>query len=168
MSAEHEEVARKINGLIEEQRGNHHPVDRDYDTPMCAGCLEEWPCPTALMLDHYTDIMEVVTFLRDPVLEFAREMEKKLRRHDGDKQGWNIEFWESLLPLFISLDQHKGKLLRSIAEPRSLGAMDQIISDAADVANFAMMIADNASRWKELLKSRSAPATSEGDPDAPE
>jgi len=149
--SEQEEKVQKINILINEVRAIHVSVDREHDIPMCEGCFEDWPCSTILMIEHYIDLMEVLTFLREPVLEFAEEMEKKLRKHDGDKSGWIFDNSpHSLDELRMSLSSHLFRLTMSTGTwPYNY---DKLISDAADVANFAMMIADNARLWKEEAK----------------
>jgi hypothetical protein len=170
MPAEHEEAARKIYAFMEELRESHVSIPREYDTPMCGECLEEWPCSTILMLDHYQEIMGVVTFLRNPVLDFAEEMEKRLREND-EKGGWRIDTpeYDSLRHFIRSIDNHFYKLRDILGVwPYTEEALDAMIRRSAHIANFAMMIADNAAHWKELLKSGSATAADEGDPDAPE
>lgn len=110
--------------------------------------VQVWPCGYIAMIDHYTDIMGVVANLRDEVLEFAEAMEAKLKKHDGDKTGWIMEDTAlSLSGLRKSLHGHMMKLdLSAIGWPYDY---ERIMSNAADVGNFAMMIYDNARAWKE-------------------
>ena len=75
--------------------------------------------------------------VRPAVRWFAEQMESALRRNDH-KSGWRG-------------DSHDALLARLYEECLELGqaCKDQsptIIAEAADVANFAMMIADNARR----------------------
>ena len=78
---------------------------------------------------------------------FAAEMEKQLKANDH-KGGWqDCDIWW----LFKRLDQEKYELVKAImnlekywAEPLSPLYAAQLIKEAADVANFAMMIADIA------------------------
>jgi NTP pyrophosphatase (non-canonical NTP hydrolase) len=71
------------------------------------------------------------------VLWFADRMENELRANDH-KDGWGdlSERW-----LLNRLRQETKELQRVLGEGVPA---DRIISEAADVANFAMMIADNA------------------------
>lgn len=73
---------------------------------------------------------------RPEVRWFAGEMEKKLRENDH-KGGWRDT---CILHLNYRLDLEKVELNDAVR----LGEVEKIISEAADVANFAMMIADLA------------------------
>lgn len=71
------------------------------------------------------------------VLGFALEMERKLskNRHKGDREGWVDESSDWLL----------GRLKEELSELRKAalnGTDEDVRGEAADVANFAMMIAD--------------------------
>jgi hypothetical protein len=175
MSTNTREETQKIYSLMKKLRADH---TREVDTQeikgtwhtieYCVTCsdyedIPDWPCPTILMLDHYEALLELVAHLRPEVLEFAGEMEDKLRKHDGDRQGWNLGPSDTLYPLHTSLKDHVDKLnfvavisrlSRRSSQPDTPESLEAIISSSADVANFAMMIADNARRWKELLKER--------------
>jgi hypothetical protein len=73
--------------------------------------------------------------LRPEVLRFAQVMEARLRDNDH-KGGWENESDSYLLR---RLDEETTELQRAV-----FGMTDEyIIMEAADVANFAMMIADN-------------------------
>lgn len=79
------------------------------------------------------------------VLWFAGEMEKKLaeNRHKGDAAGWRKD---SPWSLARRIDEERLELLRAlnnfdITRPETVR---EIIREAADVANFAMMIGDQA------------------------
>jgi NTP pyrophosphatase (non-canonical NTP hydrolase) len=69
------------------------------------------------------------------VQEFAERMEEKLKlnRHKGD---WREE--DDVLRLFDPLKEETVELQCSMAT----GTAEEIAKEAADVANFAMMIAD--------------------------
>jgi len=74
--------------------------------------------------------------MRPSILRFAEVMEQKLARNDW-KCGWNNEPQEWLFE----------RLLHEVGElAEAIGKMDSqaIIEEAADVANFAHMIADVA------------------------
>ena len=70
---------------------------------------------------------------------FAAHMEKKLRENDH-KPGW---FRDSHFALLRRLREEVEELAEATMAQDS---SDQIVKEAADVANFAMMIADNARR----------------------
>lgn len=79
--------------------------------------------------------------VREAVKWFAEQMEKKLRENEG-KGGWdncNI-YW-----LIQRIREETNELLSAVNLHRDLGATkENIIREAADVANFAMMMADIA------------------------
>ena len=71
------------------------------------------------------------------VAAFAREMEGKLacNRHKGDREGWLALDMTTLRKLlFRELDE--------LEQAISWGDANAVTEEAADVANFAMMIAD--------------------------
>jgi NTP pyrophosphatase (non-canonical NTP hydrolase) len=72
--------------------------------------------------------------LRDPLARFAIEMERQLRANDH-KTGWTDceQRW-----LLNRLKQETAELERALTSGKN------IVKETADVANFAMMIADNA------------------------
>jgi len=77
--------------------------------------------------------------VREPVAWFAQRMEAKLRENDH-KGGWENC---SLDWLIERLFQEANELWRTINHPSTF---EMVIYEAADVANFAMMIADIARR----------------------
>ena len=85
------------------------------------------------------------------VLEFAVIMQEKLDANDH-KDHWSTM---SLQYLFTRLAQETGELSR--ANKKKLHP-DQIDREAADVANFAMMIADN---YRNLYEDGAALAAGE-------
>ena len=79
--------------------------------------------------------------LRPEVRWFAEQMELRLRENDW-KGGWHNERLGTLCAkLRIELSE-----LERFLFPRRELELERITSEAADVANFAMMIADNAQR----------------------
>lgn len=73
----------------------------------------------------------VVGGLRPEVIWFAQKMEERLAAND-DKGGWGTESDEYLI-----------KRIKEETEELEVAINSQIADEAADVANFAMMIADN-------------------------
>lgn len=101
---------------------------------------------TGLHVKHMTKAgTEVIEAgqLRPAVQRFAEHMEDALRRNDH-KGGWSNM---SSSELMERLDQERLELKeateRSTISPMSLPANAKVVFEAADVANFAMMIADN-------------------------
>lgn len=91
-----------------------------------------------------------VAHLRPSVAQFAIEMENALRKHDNKKGGqdnWRNdpprELMRRMLEEAIELD-------RELDE----GGAEQIVKEAADVANFAMMVADASEHLAEDVESR--------------
>ena len=82
---------------------------------------------------------EKVVFLRPCVLAFATWMESRLRANDG-KGGWDAEGDGYLLE---SLEEEFRELCSAIHNNQRMIADKEIAMEAADVANFAMMIAHN-------------------------
>lgn len=85
--------------------------------------------------------MVSVMKLRKSVQWFARQMEAKLREKDY-RNGWRSchQSW-----LCKRITDERNELKRRLADGSS---PEEIIKEAADVANFAMMIADNARNTK--------------------
>ena len=78
---------------------------------------------------------------RLPVAAFALLMEMKLRRHDATRgtSGWINESPDWLLSRLV---EEVGELAKAIRE----GHHRKTVSEATDVANFAMMIVDVLTR----------------------
>lgn len=76
--------------------------------------------------------------LRPEVYAFAQAMELKLRLNDHKTH------WSNMTQRYLSqrLSQEREELRRACRR----GDPAEILSEAADVANFAMMLADNASK----------------------
>lgn len=101
------------------------------------------------------------------VLAFAKRMEAKLakNRHKGDRDGW-IKY--NPRDLLARLDEETTELdaaLFAVARKDNIVAREreQIINEAADVANFAMMIADIYGMSANAEVSRSRPTASMDD-----
>lgn len=85
---------------------------------------------------------------REPVMWFAERMERKLTNHDHDYGycGWlsSKESWTKDYKKFLFQ-----KMLEEVGELAYTSDQDdpeQFIDEAADIANFAMMLADNVRR----------------------
>jgi len=76
--------------------------------------------------------------VREEVQEFAESMELELMKHD-DRPGWKDcdPFW-----LLGRLNEEVRELEIVLKDPTRDGRVTQIREEAADVGNFAMMIAD--------------------------
>jgi hypothetical protein len=78
---------------------------------------------------------------REPVQWFARQMELKLRENDH-KGGWSqCSTWWLLSRLREEVNELEQTMYAAAAGDV---CVDHVVSEAADVANFAMMIADIA------------------------
>jgi len=76
--------------------------------------------------------------LRKPLLRFARHQEEVLRQNDF-KTGWKHSERLSLLNrVFQEWLELRDEMMKG-----SQGSNEKIIKECCDVANFAMMIADN-------------------------
>jgi NTP pyrophosphatase (non-canonical NTP hydrolase) len=76
------------------------------------------------------------------VNRFARAMEARLEanRHKGNRPGW---MRDTVGGLFERLEEEMEELREAVDSfPRSREQKDEILREAADVANFAMMVAD--------------------------
>jgi NTP pyrophosphatase (non-canonical NTP hydrolase) len=92
--------------------------------------------------------------IRPSVLHFAYRMEERLRKHDAKRgeRGWTSEeIWLAVRPGDLKRDVEwlYGRLIEEVAELRKALDLDMYFppvmkwtEEAADVANFAMMIAD--------------------------
>jgi len=76
--------------------------------------------------------------LRDSVRRFAEEMEFQLRRHD-DRGGWEDGQCEPKW-LLSRLKEEVIELSKAMSNPN--GRVTNVAHESADIANFAMMIAD--------------------------
>ncbi len=96
--------------------------------------------------------------LRPEVLAFARQMEAALRQQDGDRgDDWQEEDLDWLVG---RLDEEVEELKRAVDDLSDDGYRPQdrpllvtdVITEAADVANFALFIAFVASRASVLTE----------------
>ena len=78
--------------------------------------------------------------MRESVKWFTEQMERKLQEHD-DRNGWdNCQIgW-----LMKRIREELEEVRVAWVEARLGSEWQSVIDEAADVANFAMMIADNA------------------------
>jgi len=91
--------------------------------------------------------------VRESVRWFVRHMEEKLREND-DRGGWQDSNSSWLL---LRLREEANELEEALRRHRrtdygsdtSDSSADDVISECADIANFAMMIADNTCREKK-------------------
>ena len=77
--------------------------------------------------------------LRPEVQWFAEQMERTLRKNDH-KGGWQVDSSGALL---TRLKEETEELQAALIQGQDI-APEYSIKEAADVANFAMMLADNA------------------------
>ena len=79
---------------------------------------------------------------REPLRWFAEQMEQTLKANDH-KGGWeDIDSYD----LWRRAEEELGELFHALFVGDHEPNADKIIREATDVANFAMMIADNARR----------------------
>lgn len=97
------------------------------------------------MLETYQRQVEIITYLRPEVLRFAMAMEKELRQNDH-KGGWKSMGNPGLL---VRLHEEMEELRCVLDNDRPAR---EILSESADVANFAMMLADNAGMMDVPIK----------------
>lgn len=108
-------------------------------------------------MNKCTQLQKAIEYLRPEVLWFACEMEKKLRENDYKGGWWECDFpylfkciwreFKELVNCFDRTDTGTGEMVPT--EP-----VEVICGEAADIANFAMMIADNARRIAERLRQK--------------
>lgn len=112
----------------------------DRCIPVSMGCKVPAPEPCSL---------PYCNTLREPLARFAALMERKLLKHDAK---WNGNSWPgtSNEDLLKGLREHLEKLERHLKFPlpeqNEESINKQLAVDAADVANYCMMLADNATR----------------------
>lgn len=87
--------------------------------------------------------LERGSVIREEVIILALEMERKLAKHDEDRgeDGW---YYDEPGELLYRLREETAELEREAGRGQPDPAA--VLSEAADVANFAMMIVDNARR----------------------
>lgn len=126
-------VERLIDGAIRGFSGVKGPCrcGQDY----CGYCAISKELEAALAAARAEGRAEGLR-VRPAVRDFALEMERKLARHDN-RPGWEHEEGRWLLSRLMDEAVELSDALRK-------GDIATIVDEAADVANFAMMIADNA------------------------
>jgi len=92
----------------------------------------------AALADAALSLREQREGIRDEVVWFARAMEAKLKANDH-KHHWH---GAEMNYLSVRLTQERKELSAAIASRDP----ERILNEAADIANFCMMIADNARR----------------------
>jgi NTP pyrophosphatase (non-canonical NTP hydrolase) len=87
---------------------------------------------------------EMINRWRKEVVTFADAMEAKLRANDHKSHWSNAD----LQYLSMRLTQEREELRRAVEN----GDPDEVLKEAADVANFAMMVADKVRRDYKVRK----------------
>ena len=81
----------------------------------------------------------MILMLRKELRWFAKKMERKLRKHDLErKMSWK---YENQMYLY-------GRLMDEIEELHQAIGLEQQIEECLDIANFAMMLANNLNKQK--------------------
>lgn len=116
--------------------GELHKVGERYGCP-AGERLIVWACRE---IERLHAVPDRTAYLRPEVLAFARLMEQQLRANDH-KPGWKSDTpWALMTRLWEETHELAGVVgASSLKMPRS---QEQIGAEAADVANFALMIAD--------------------------
>ncbi len=116
--------------------------------------------------ERLREVLNNWEYLRKPVQMFATIMEYKLRLNDHKGAGWG---WGDDIELFwVRLEDEVKEIRKAIDNNGSVDP--QVAYEAADVANFAMMIADCSQYMKELQATAlaSSPASQEAESPAQE
>ena len=85
--------------------------------------------------------------VRPEVLEFAKEMEKKLKKNDW-KGGWDNCSPEELIRLLKREVDELEYYLEEYYDHKDRGYLYRMSLEAVDIANFAMMIWDNCNKGR--------------------
>ncbi len=107
--------------------------------------------PGAAITILQTTELDLNNYLRPELKKFAIDMEDEMRANDHKgKDGWKHS---SETSLFAWLMDEVRELYEAMTKARTIKEKDRyeddVISEAADTANIAMMIADLARRKKE-------------------
>lgn len=125
------QTAAQISGLEAEIGEHKRDAQAQYQARRAAEC-------------QLANTEGMVIDVRPAVRAFAVDMEARLRANDH-KGGWDTEEQEDLYKRIL---EESKELKTAIADAVRGGNRDEhkaaVIKEAADVANFAMMIADNA------------------------
>lgn len=102
--------------------------------------------------EKYAELVRSVDGIRPEVLWFAQQMEDKLKKNDH-KGGWSkCDIGYLMGRLYEELNELNVAVCEDAMDykPKKY-SLELIISEAEDVANFAMMIADVCGKRAELL-----------------
>jgi len=146
------EVARlrKENGRLEDQlqrtqtyEGNIAAalLEKDQFIKFTESNRDEWAKRAEERLEEVFRLRAFAEWVRPELRQFALRMEERLRANDH-KSHW-ANSTEDML--FVRLEEELEELRGAVA----VGMKDAVIHEAADVANFAMMLADNSGRLGE-------------------
>lgn len=81
--------------------------------------------------------------VRGEIMSFASQMEAKMKEND-DRNGWEYEGYLWLLSRLKQETKELKLAIKCAIRLECRANLSEVIREAADVANFAMMIADNA------------------------
>lgn len=123
-----------------------HPVEPKA-SPACPGCLSALRRENA-GLRSALEVNEAFERVRPAVAWFAGQMEAKLRENDA-KSDWLEMPPDDLFALLLDeSDELSGELMQwaGWSGAGRGSSPERIVREAADVANFALMIADHVGR----------------------
>lgn len=134
-----EDLEKKLDIIIQQNETLKKNPSRERHRQVIAKMHRHWKT-----IQDLQSKLRVFSEMRPEVLNFAMAMEHKLRKNDRKgKQGWKTYNSEELLE---RLRQETTELETALRF--SLTTPSDILSEAADVANFAMMIADVSGSFK--------------------
>ena len=126
-------------------RSSPHPAPMPWCYP---GCKLVSDAKAEAARKAREEVLDELSLPRDAVLRFSRIMETKLKEKDGQRDGWEDcdPLW-----LFERAEEEMKELKKEITvymnhsslSPKWLVIKERIQREAADVANFCMMISDN-------------------------
>jgi len=121
----------------------NYEMDMSFTKPKCQSCTKKG-AEIARLKDALAEMTKQDADRRNGVrpglMKFVYIMERELRRNDH-KRGWEKD---SLTVLYARLQEEVAELFNEITYIDSVSTPERIAKEAADVANFAMMIADVA------------------------
>ncbi len=134
------EIGKCLDGWIRWWEGQRRKYKADPEYQVRAGeTIATLQAVRIELLDEPLGLTKEGKAVRPAVRRFAEEMERQLARHDGD---YGTEGWVKSPKIWLL-----GRLLQKVAElTMDIGANVSGTTDAAHVANFAMMIADQEFR----------------------
>ena len=106
------------------------------------------PCPECGGESGHTQTCTLVgqVNLREGLQWFAEAMELTLRKHDQNKRGWKHLSAKWLTKRMVDEAGEARSACEAHRKSGSVVSRDRAIRECADVANFAMMLADNLRR----------------------